>query len=126
VEFFRQRLLDEFGIEAVVTLPKVPYHVTVLPSKQNNLKEPEHRIVEYLEDWPFYGTKFKVEEPMVQATIMAPVEYAGAVMGLITKKRGKNLGTKSIDESSWMFEAEMPWGEVVVNFHDMLKTTTAG
>ncbi|KAL3910637.1 MAG: hypothetical protein SGILL_007614 [Bacillariaceae sp.] len=126
VEVFRQRLADEFGIVAVVTPPKVPYHVTFLPSKQNNLTEPEKKIVEDLEDWPTYGTKFKVEEPMVLATIMAPVEYTGAVMELITKKRGLNLTTKPIDEASWMFEAEMPWAEVVVNFHDMLKTTTAG
>jgi GTP-binding protein LepA len=126
VEVFRQRLADEFFIDAVVTPPKVPYHVTILPSKQNNLTGPETKIIEDLEDWPLYGTKFKVEEPMVKATIMAPVEYAGAVMELITKKRGLNLTTKPIDETSWMFEADMPWAEVVVNFHDMLKTTTAG
>jgi GTP-binding protein LepA len=126
VEVFRQRLVDEFGIEAVVTPPKVPYHVTLLPSKQNNLIQPETTIVEDLDRWPVYGTKFKVEEPMVKATIMAPVEYAGAVMELITRKRGINLTTKPIDENSWMFEVEMPWAEVVVNFHDMLKTTTAG
>ena len=126
VEVFRQRLLDEFGIEALVTPPKVPYHVTVLPSKQNNLQEPVTSIIEDLEDWPPYGTKFKVEEPMVEVRIMAPVEYAGSVMELITKKRGINLTTKPIDEGSWMFMAQMPWAEVVVNFHDMLKTTTAG
>jgi GTP-binding protein LepA len=126
VEVFRQRMLDEFGIEAIVTPPKVPYQVTFLPSKQNNLTDPETCIIEDLEDWPAYGTKFKVEEPMVKATIMAPVEYAGAVMELITKKRGLNLTTKPIDEKSWMFEADMPWAEVVVNFHDMLKTCTAG
>lgn len=126
VEVFRQRLLDEFGIEAVVTPPKVPYHVTLLPSKQNNLTEPETCIVEDLEDWPVYGTKFKVKEPMVKATVMAPMVYAGAVMELITKKRGINLTTKPIDENTWMFEADIPWAEVVVNFHDMLKTSTAG
>lgn len=126
VEVFRQRLLDEFGIEAMVTPPKVPYHVTYLPSKQNNLMEPETRIVEDLDEWPLYGTKFRVEEPMVVARVMAPMVYAGAVMELITTKRGIDLTTKPIDEESWMFEAHMPWAEVVVNFHDMLKNVTAG
>ncbi|VEU39962.1 unnamed protein product [Pseudo-nitzschia multistriata] len=126
VEVFRQRLSDEFGIEAVVTPPKVPYHVTLLPSKSNNLVEPITTVVEDLEDWPSYGTKFRVEEPMVQVRIMAPVEYTGAVMELITNKRGTDLTTKTIDKNSWMFEAQMPWAEVVVNFHDMLKTATAG
>jgi elongation factor 4 len=126
VEVFRQRLLDEFGIEAVVTPPKVPYHVKFLPSKQNNLKEPETRIVEDLDEWPSYGTKFTVEEPMVVARVMAPREYAGSVMELITSKRGIELATRPIDEDSWMFEAHMPWAEVVVNFHDTLKNVTAG
>mmetsp|Transcript_2223 Transcript_2223/g.4674 ORF Transcript_2223/g.4674 Transcript_2223/m.4674 type:complete len:867 (-) Transcript_2223:185-2785(-) len=126
VEVFRQRLSDEFGIEAVVTPPKVPYHVTLLPSKSNNVTEPITKVVEDLEDWPAYGTKFRVEEPMVEVRLMAPVEYTGAVMELITNKRGRDLTTKTIDKNSWMFEAQMPWAEVVVNFNDMLKTATAG
>jgi GTP-binding protein LepA len=126
VEVFRQRLLDEFGIEAVVTPPKVPYHITYLPTKQNNLPEAYTEIVEDLNDWPEYGIKFKVEEPMVEVRVMAPVEYTGAVMELITKKRGMNLTSKPIDEDTWIFEAQMPWAEVVVNFHDMLKNVTAG
>jgi len=126
VEVFRQRLMDEFGIDAVVTPPKVPYHIISLPSKNNNMKEPTRRVVEDLQDWPKTGTKYKIEEPMVDVRIIAPVQYVGAVMELITNKRGNNLTTKSIDENSWMFEAQMPWAEVVVSFHDMLKTATAG
>ena len=126
VEVFRQRLSDEFGIEAMVTPPKVPYLVTLLPSKSNNITEAITSVVEDLEDWPAFGVKFKVEEPMVEVRLMAPVQYAGAVMELITNKRGIDLTTKTIDEKSWMFEAQMPWAEVVINFHDMLKTATAG
>lgn len=126
VEVFRQRLLDEFGMEAVVTPPKVPYHITLLPSKSNNIAEPITTLVEDLEDWPKFGTKFKVEEPIVRVRLMAPVQYAGAVMELITNKRGFDMETTTIDENSWMFEAQMPWAEVVIKFHDMLKTATAG
>ncbi|MGK3748318.1 MAG: GTP-binding protein LepA [Bacillariaceae sp.] len=126
VEVFRQRLTDEFGIDAVVTPPKVPYHVTFLPSKANNLTDPIKRVVEDLEDWPVFGEKFRVEEPMVEVRLMSPVQYAGAVMELITNKRGIDLTTKPIDENIWMFQAQMPWAEVVLNFHDMLKTITGG
>ena len=63
---------------------------------------------------------------MVKVRLMAPVQYAGAVMELITNKRGIDLETTTIDEDNWMFEAQMPWAEVVINFHDMLKTATAG
>lgn len=63
---------------------------------------------------------------MFGVRIMAPTEYTGAVMDLITKKRGMNLESTPLDEDTWIFEAQMPWAEVVVNFHDMLKTATAG
>mmetsp|Transcript_27700 Transcript_27700/g.66755 ORF Transcript_27700/g.66755 Transcript_27700/m.66755 type:complete len:490 (-) Transcript_27700:2052-3521(-) len=126
VEVFRQRLLDEYGIEAVVTPPKVPYHVTFLPGKANNLKEATTRIIEDLDEWPIYGQKFTVREPMVTAKILAPQEYAGPVMDLITTKRGIDLESRPINEDSWMFEAQIPWAEVVVSFFDQLKTATAG
>ena len=57
---------------------------------------------------------------------MAPAMYTGAVMELITTKRGIDLRSNPIDEDTWVFEARMPWAEVVVNFHDMLKNATAG
>jgi GTP-binding protein LepA len=126
VEVFQQRLLDEFGIEAVVTPPKVPYHITYLPAKHNNLKEPYTEIIEDLKNWPSFGQKFIVQEPIVQVRIMAPAEYTGAVMELITNKRGFDLSTNSLDEETWIFEARMPWAEVVIEFHDMLKNATAG
>jgi GTP-binding protein LepA len=105
---------------------QVPYHITFLPTKSNNLQEPYTEVVEDLAEWPAYGTKCKVEEPMVGVRIMAPVEYTGAVMELITKKRGMNLESSPLDEDTWIFEAQMPWAEVVVNFNDMLKNVTAG
>jgi len=126
VEVFQQRLLDEFGIEAVVTPPKVPYHITYLPAKQNNLKESYTEIIEDLKNWPSFGRKFTVHEPIVQVRIMAPTEYTGAVMELITNKRGFDLATNPLDEETWIFEAKMPWAEVVIDFHDMLKNATAG
>ena len=51
VEVFRQRLEDEFQIEAVVTPPKVNYRITWHPSQRNNLQQVESRIIEDLSDW---------------------------------------------------------------------------
>jgi len=126
VEVFRQRLLDEFNMDAIVTPPKVPYHVTIMPSKTNNLVEPTTTIVEDLSEWPGHGIKFKVQEPVSEVRIMAPMEYAGAIMELISRKRGTEIQTQQVDEDTWIFQAKMPWAEVVVNFHDMLKNITAG
>jgi GTP-binding protein LepA len=126
VEVFQQRLLEEFGLDCVVTPPKVPYHITFQPSKSNNLKEAYTKIVEDLGEWPEFGTKYRVEEPIVGVRIMSPVDYTGSVMDLITRKRGTDLKTRPLDEDTWVFEARIPWAEVVVNFHDTLKNITAG
>lgn len=126
VEVFRQRLLDEHGISAVITPPKVPYRVTFVPSKRNNLPEAQTKIIENLSEWPSPGEKFFVEEPMVDARIVARVEDAGAVMDLIQRKRGIDMETVPVDDEKWLFRAKLPWAEVVTDFHDQLKNVTAG
>jgi len=126
VEVFRQRLLDEFGLEAIVTPPKVPYKITIMPNKRNNVKEAYSKVIEDLTEWPESGTRFTVEEPVVQARIIAPIDYAGSVMELMKRKRATEMETKPIDEDTWLFTARIPWGEVVTDFHDDLKNATAG
>lgn len=144
VEVFRQRLEDEFKIQAVVTPPKVSYRVSFHPSKRNNLDSIVTKMIEDLSDWvrlvpfsyslnivlayqqPEHGTKFKVEEPIVDARIVARIEDAGSVMELINRKRGFDLSTRTLDEDKWLFQAKLPWGEVVTDFHDQLKNVTSG
>jgi GTP-binding protein LepA len=127
VEVFRQRLRDEFGIDAVVTPPKVPYTVTYLPSAKSGVKEEYTVVVEDLSQWPDPGRgKFVVQEPMVTARILAPVESAGAVMELIKSKRGSDWQTTVMDDEQWMFVAQLPWAEVVTDFSDVLKNITSG
>ena len=129
VEVFRQRLADEFGIDAVVTPPKVAYRITHLPSRSSNITEPITEIIEDLNKWPAGGkssSAFKVEEPIVKVRIVARVEDAGAVMELVTRKRGTDLSTQPLDEEQWIVDCIMPWAELVVDFHDQLKNVTAG
>eukprot|EP00545_Synedropsis_sp_CCMP1620_P000933 CAMPEP_0119019308 /NCGR_PEP_ID=MMETSP1176-20130426/21484_1 /TAXON_ID=265551 /ORGANISM="Synedropsis recta cf, Strain CCMP1620" /LENGTH=300 /DNA_ID=CAMNT_0006973473 /DNA_START=51 /DNA_END=949 /DNA_ORIENTATION=+ len=126
VEVFRQRLRDEFHLEAIVTPPKVPYTITYHPSKNRPNKEEYTEVIEDLDKWPAPGAKITIQEPMVEARIMAPQEYAGNVMDLMKRKRGLGLASRPIDDETWLFTARMPWGEVVTDFHDELKNTTAG
>ena len=126
VEIFRQRLKDEFGIDAIVTPPKVPYTITYLPSKNTSFQEPYTELIEDLSQWPAQSSRYKVQEPMVQARIMARVEDAGAVMELIQRKRGSRLETQPMDEEKWLFNCCLPWAECVTDFHDQLKNVTAG
>jgi hypothetical protein len=63
---------------------------------------------------------------MVQMRILAPVDNAGSVMELVSKRRGTDMTTQVIDERTWIFKSRMPWAEVVTDFHDELKNATAG
>ena len=128
VEVFQQRLTDEHGIEAIVTPPKVPYRITYLPSQSHKraADAPVSETIEDLSKWPENGIRFRVEEPIVDVRIMAPMEYAGNIMDLIKRKRGTGMETRPIDELTWLFTAAMPWGEVVISFFDELKNCTAG
>jgi GTP-binding protein LepA len=70
-------LQDEFGIEAIVTPPKVPYTITYLANKRSNLEESYTEVVEDLRNWPEPGVKVKIMEPIVDVRIIARVEDAG-------------------------------------------------
>jgi len=127
VEIFRQRLEDEHELEAIVTPPKVPYHITYHPHITNKLTEPYTEIIEDLAKWPDPGAaKVSIQEPMVNASIMAPTDYTGGIMDLMTRKRCVGLESRPIDEENWLFTGRMPWGELVTDFHDELKNITAG
>jgi GTP-binding protein LepA len=128
VEVFRERLLDEFDMEAIITPPKVSYTIRYLESKSYKRAPglPMEEVIEDLVDWPAQGSRFKVLEPIVDVRILAPMEYAGSIMELIKRKRGAKMQNKPIDENTWLFTAAMPWQDVVTDFHDDLKSISAG
>ncbi|GAX17398.1 hypothetical protein FisN_5Hh041 [Fistulifera solaris] len=126
-DVFRQRLKDEFGIEALVTPPKVPYTIQFLPDKNRKNMEPYTQIVEDLSEWPDFSQKFKVLEPIVDVRIIARAnEDTGPVLDLLTRKRATEIETQPLDEEKWLFTAKVPWAGVVTDFDDQLKTLTAG
>ena len=127
VEVFRQRLFDEFGIEAVVKPPIVPYTITFFPTKREPNLEQYTKVVEDLAEWPEHGRKYQVLEPIVDARIIARgMEDTGPVLDLLTRKRATNIQTQPLDEEKWLYTARIPWMEVVTDMHDQLKTVTAG
>lgn len=112
VEVFQQRLTDEHGIDAIVTPPKVPYKIKYLESRTHKrpADAPEEETIEDLAKWPIQGMRFKVQEPVVDVRIMAPMDYAGNIMELMKRKRGIGMSSRPIDENIWLYTATVPWG----------------
>lgn len=67
-----------------------------------------------------------IEEPLTELKVLAPSEYIGTVMNLITEKRGICLETQAIDNHHLMLIAEIPLHEIIIDFNDNLKSATKG
>ena len=67
-----------------------------------------------------------VEEPFVNATIIVPKDYVGAVMELSQEKRGEYENMTYLDESRVMIHYALPLSEIIYDYFDRLKSTTRG
>lgn len=65
-------------------------------------------------------------EPFVIGTIITPDDYLGPVMSLCMEKRGRQLSSKNLDQKRIVLKFALPLTEIVVDFHDRLKSLTSG
>jgi GTP-binding protein LepA len=57
---------------------------------------------------------------------VTPQEYVGSVMDIATKARGSYINTEYLDETRVVLQFESPLSEIIVNFHDDLKSISSG
>ncbi len=67
-----------------------------------------------------------MEEPMVEAKIMVPSNYVGAVMDLCQERRGIYISMEYIEETRAVLSYELPLNEIIYDFFDALKSRTKG
>lgn len=118
MDVIQERLEREFGLELIATAPSVVFNVYLtngeMVTLDNPSKMPPVTIVE------------RVEEPYVEAKIMVPSDYIGAVMELCQNKRGIYKDMETIDENRVYIIYELPLVEIVYDFFDRLKSSTRG
>ena len=120
MEIIQERLRREYNMDIIATYPSVIYHVYLKGNDKDMIPvdNPVHL--------PDPSTIDRIEEPVIEAGIMIPGDYIGAVMALIMDKRGICLGTAAVDERHVMLTAELPLHEIVIDFNDKLKSITRG
>ncbi|RZC31992.1 translation factor GUF1 -like, mitochondrial [Asbolus verrucosus] len=126
LEVFSQRLQQEYGAEPILTAPSVTYKIKLKPTKQN-LKTGEQLI--YVNNPALFPDHLLIEEafePMVIGTIITPDEYLGPVISLCMERRGIQRSAKNIDNDRVMLQYDLPLCEIIVDFHDTLKTISSG
>ena len=67
----------------------------------------------------------RIEEPWIEATILVPDEYLGAVLKLCQDRRGRQKDLTYAGARA-MVVYELPLNEVVFDFYDRLKSITSG
>lgn len=134
IEIIQERLIREFGIHIIVTVPSVAYHVTTTKESSILIKSPQSLPeIQYID---------KIEEPWMLVDIITPYEYIGNIMGLIAERKGKYLTTEYISTNGGglaerdidrnkngtraILHYEMPLASLITDFYDKLKTVTSG
>ena len=118
MEIIQQRLEREFDLDLVTTAPSVVYKVnktdgtTVMIDNPTNL--PPVQEIE------------SMEEPFVDASVITPQDYVGAIMELCQDKRGIFRDMKYIEGGRVLLNYDMPLNEVIYDFFDQLKSRTRG
>jgi len=118
MEIIQERLEREFGLNLVATTPSVVYQVMLkngeIVEVENPTKLPEAGLIEAM------------EEPTIRAFLISPVAAMGAVMQLAMGRRGVYRSTEYLSAERAMLVYEMPLSEILVDFHDKLKSATRG
>lgn len=116
-EIVRERLEREFNLDLIATSPSVNYEVVDISDKLLNIKTPA--------EMPDPSQIKEIREPMTHATIFTPKIYLGAVMQLAEDHRGRLLSVQDVG-TRVRCQYELPLAELIVQFHDQLKSVTSG
>jgi len=117
LEIVTERLSREFDLDLITTAPSVPYDVTTEDRKTITVTNPS--------EYPT-GKIDRVVEPIVNASILAPKDYVGAIMDLCQTRRGTMQSMDYLGEDRVELKYTLPLGEIVFDFFDQLKSRTQG
>ena len=118
MEIIQERLRREYNMDIIATHPSVIYHVY--------MKNGELKLVDNPVHLPDPSEIDRIEEPMISARIMSPSCYIGDIMNLVMSKRGLCTNTESLDAEHVIITARLPMHEILIDFHDRLKSITRG
>ena len=133
MDIVQERLEREYNLGLIATAPSVSYEVLLKDGNSMTVDNPSKLPENYAYD--------SILEPWVNITIVTPARYIGAIMELVTTKRGEykkmeyleSIATQEADPGSSaardarvMLEYDIPLSEILVDFHDKLKSGTQG
>jgi GTP-binding protein LepA len=118
MEIVQERLEREFNLSLLCTAPSVIYHVYKTDGTMAVIDNPAN--------WPETTSIERIEEPYVEAMVIVPTDYVGAVMDMGRDRRGI-MGTMEYPAPNRvMMHYKLPLAEIIMDFFDQLKSRTKG
>lgn len=118
MDVIKERLEREYNLTLITTAPNVIYQVFRTNGDVELVDNPSNFLDPTVID--------HVEEPYVNATIIVPKDYVGAVMELSQEKRGEYENMTYLDETRVMIHYALPLSEIIYDYFDRLKSVTRG
>ncbi|MBT5226437.1 MAG: elongation factor 4 [Proteobacteria bacterium] len=117
MEIIQERLEREYDLELITTAPTVVYLIRGTDGTTRSIHNPSQM--------PDAGSVAEVYEPFIEARLLCPKDYIGAVLGLCIEKRGVQKELAYHGRQA-LITFELPLSEVVLDFHDRLKSVSRG
>jgi GTP-binding protein LepA len=118
MEIVRERLEREYDLDLVATAPSVAYRVNMTDGDVREIRSPQ--------DLPEPTERRSISEPYVKAMILTPTEFVGPIMELATSRRAVVGHMNYLSTERVELDFEIPLGEIVFDFFDILKSRTKG
>jgi len=118
MEIVQERLEREYGLSLIATVPSVKYRVVLKDGSTIEVENPAHL--------PGPLRIEHIEEPFVTAQIVTPIEYIDPLMRLVKERRGTYTRSEMLDSKRTLIVCELPLAEILVDFHDRVKSLSKG
>ena len=113
-----ERLRREYEQDLIATMPSVVYQVVTTRGEtlmiDNPSKFPKPQEIDH------------IEEPMIRAHIVLPLEHVGPVMELSNNRRGTLVGMEHPDPRRVIMTYDFPLVETIADYYDRLKSVSRG
>jgi GTP-binding protein LepA len=118
MEIVQERLEREYDMDIIFTAPSVEYRVLKTDGEMIAIDSPA--------DLPDPTLIEHIEEPWCELRIFTPADYIGAVLDLVTKRRGELKNQSWLDAKRVEVVTLIPLSEIIVDFYNDLKARTKG
>lgn len=118
MDIVRERLEREYDLDLIVTNPSTDYQI--------KLNDGEIIDIKSASDLPDIAKVQEISEPWINGEIVVPKDYVGAVIQLISTKRGVHKNVSYVDDSLALLTFDAPLANLLTDFYDQLKSATSG